>query len=127
MKLPLTGSAPFRGQGGPSAVPKLFQGLTSILKTVDKGISGIMGGGPPPTTAEPYSNFGGGNGGSMVAPTDVRATPSLLVPSSSVDPLHGLVNGNDRTSRPSRSASEPDFSKSPRNQVKQVRDWSHFF
>lgn len=107
-------------QGGYSLNSATGKLVGKFFGTIDSTIHKIIGGPPPPQVSESSQPSTSINNGGDWYPNDQRMrhtatrTSSPLVPSASIN---NLFNANNQVEVPPRSISEPDFSRSPTQEI----------
>ncbi|CAJ1943356.1 unnamed protein product [Sphenostylis stenocarpa] len=109
-------------QGGYAANLAPAKLVGKLLNFFDSTAHRVVGGLPPPVPSSSSSSQGTvhGNGqhhqpiANRVSNSQSTMAMSSLVPSASMEPISDWTADNNRTSKPNRSVSEPDFGRSPR-------------
>jgi len=92
-----------------------------LLNFFDSTAHRVVGGLPPPAPSSSSSQGNVHGNGQQHQPVANRVSNSQstmamssLVPSASMEPISDWTADNNKTSKPNRSVSEPDFGRSPR-------------
>ncbi|RDX87139.1 Protein transport protein SEC16B-like protein, partial [Mucuna pruriens] len=106
-------------QGGYAANLAPAKLVGKLLNFFDSTAHRVVGGLPPPAPSSSQGTVHGNGQPYQPIPNRVSNSQSTmamssLVPSSSMEPINDWTTDSNRTSKPNRSVSEPDFSKSPR-------------
>ncbi|XP_027334766.1 protein transport protein SEC16B homolog [Abrus precatorius] len=106
-------------QGGYTANLAPAKLVGKLLNFFDSTAHRVVGGLPPPAPSSSQGVLHGN--GQHYQPTTNRVSNSQstmamssLVPSASMEPISDWTADSNRTTKPNRSVSEPDFSRSPR-------------
>ncbi|ESW27655.1 hypothetical protein PHAVU_003G220900 [Phaseolus vulgaris] len=107
-------------QGGYAANLAPAKLVGKLLNFFDSTAHRVVGGLPPPAPSSSSSQGNGHGNGQQHQPVANRVSNSQstmamssLVPSASMEPISDWTADNNRTSKPNRSVSEPDFGRSP--------------
>ncbi|OIV92776.1 hypothetical protein TanjilG_00910 [Lupinus angustifolius] len=105
-------------QGGYAANLAPAKLVGKLLNFFDSTAHRVVGGLPPPA---PSSSQGAVHGNEQhyqpMSNSQSTMAMSSLVPSASMEPISDLTADNNRMAKPNRSVSEPDFGRSPRQEM----------
>ncbi|WOG86276.1 hypothetical protein DCAR_0205477 [Daucus carota subsp. sativus] len=105
-------------QGGFSTNLAPAKLVGKLLNLFDSTASRVVGTLPPPASSTSGSNYGNGHynqsSGPRVLTSQSTMAMSSLIPSDSMEHINELTADGNRRTIHSRSASEPDFSRTPR-------------